>query len=378
MPPALAPLLSAARVPRGLIAALAFLVSIGTARGEIAIGVVGPMTGPFAALGEQMRAGAERAIADINAGGGVNGEPVTLHVMDDACDARSADAIANQLAGRGVAMVVGHLCLGASIAAAAVYAANDIVQISPATTYPAFTDERPGTGVYRLCERDDQQGPVAGNFLATHFADGNIAIVNDDSTYGKALADATRQAMNAAGKRETLTRAYEAGGDDFTELVLQLKASNIDAVFVGGYAADIGLIARQMREQDMTATLVGGDALATEEFWQVAGDAGDGALMTFPSDPRKSSDADRVVRDFRNHGIEPEGFVLPAYAAVEVWAAAAAAAETSAFDDVAATLANGDFATVLGPVAFNANGDADLPGFVFYEWRDGKYDYLQF
>ena len=108
--------------------------------------------------------------------------------MDDACDAKTADAVANQLAGKGVAMVVGHLCLAASIAASTVYAGNKIVEISPAITYPKYTDERPGPGIFRLAGRDDQQGIVAGDFIATRYADKRIAIVDDNSAYGKGLA----------------------------------------------------------------------------------------------------------------------------------------------------------------------------------------------
>jgi branched-chain amino acid transport system substrate-binding protein len=364
------------RVVRRLIGIAMVGLATSAARAEIAIGVAGPLSGPFAVLGEQMRAGAAQAVADINEAGGINGETLVLHEMDDACDAKQADAAANQLAGRGVAMVVGHLCLGASIAASQVYALNHIVQISPGTTYPAFTDERPGPGVFRLAARDDQQALVAGTFLATHFADARIVIVNDDSIYGKGLADAVREAMNAAGKRETLTVEYEGAGDNYQELVLRLKASDIDVVFVGGYAADIGVIARQMREAAMDATLIAGDALAADEFPQIAGGASEGTLMTFPSDLRRSPEAATVVRELRSQGIEPEGYVLAAYTAVQVWAAAATAAGSTAFDAVVPALGAGDFPTVLGRVSFDANGDANLPGFTFYEWKGGSYDYL--
>jgi branched-chain amino acid transport system substrate-binding protein len=99
--------------------------------------------------------------------------------------------------------------------------------------------------------------------------------------------------------------------------------------------------------------------------------------MTLPFDPRKAAAAATVVKGFRDAGVEPAGYVLPAYAAVRIWAAAAANAKTFAYDRVAAALSSQSFATVLGTVRFDAKGDADLPGFVVYEWRDGRYDTLQ-
>ncbi len=70
------------------------------------------MTGQYAAFGDQMKAGAEQAVADINAAGGVLGQQLVLEVGDDACDPKQAVAVANQLAGKGVAFVAGHFCSG--------------------------------------------------------------------------------------------------------------------------------------------------------------------------------------------------------------------------------------------------------------------------
>jgi branched-chain amino acid transport system substrate-binding protein len=367
------------RLPRAIPALLGAVLTLaaGVARAEVVIAVAGPFSGNLAVLGEEMKAGAEQAVADINNAGGVNGETVRLEEMDDACDAKTADAVANQLAGKGVAMVVGHLCLAASIAASTVYATNEIIEISPATTYPKYTDERPGPGIFRLAGRDDQQGLVAGKFLAAHYPDKNIAIVDDNSAYGKGLADTARRAMNAAGKKEAFTATYQPDADDFSDLVFRMKASSIDVVYIGGSYPDVARIAREMRKQTMSTTIVGGDALMTEEYWKAAGDAAQGTLVTFPPDPRKSPDAADVVHEFRARGVEPEGYVLNSYAAVQIWSEAVAAAGSTAFNDVVQALSEGRFKSVLGEVSFDGKGDVNLPGFVFYQWRDGAYDGLQ-
>ncbi len=355
--------------------AIAGLLAASAAHANVVIGVAGPMSGNLAIFGKQMRDGAEQAVADLNAAGGVDGQPISLEVMDDACDAKTGDAVANQLAGKDAVMVVGHLCLNASLAAASVYATNHIIEISPGTTWPAYTDERPGPGIYRLAGRDDQQGQVAGAAIANRFADRTVAFVDDRSPYGKELADAARRAMNAAGKREAFIEEYDPGQHDFAGLVGRLQAANIGVLFIGGYPAEAGLIARQVRDAGLDTVIFGGDALVTDDYRDVAGDAAEGTLITFAPDARKSAAATSVADAFRARGIEPEGFILPSYAAVQVWAAAAKTAGATSFDAVVKALDSNRFATVLGEVGFDARGDMSLPGFVVYEWHDGRLDY---
>ena len=190
--------------------ALSFTLAMaGIARADITVATVGPITGQYATFGAQLKAGAEQAVADINAAGGVLGQKLVLEVGDDACDPKQAVAVANQLVAKGVLFVAGHFCSGSSIPASSVYSDANVVQISPASTNPAFTDERPGPGIFRVCGRDDQQGLVAGQFLASHFKDKNIAIIDDKSTYGKGLADQTRKFMNEAGKKEVLDEVLQ-------------------------------------------------------------------------------------------------------------------------------------------------------------------------
>jgi branched-chain amino acid transport system substrate-binding protein len=96
-----------------------------------------------------MKNGGEMAVEDINEAGGVLGKKLDLDIGDDACDPKQAVAVANQMTGNGVALVAGHYCSGSSIPASKVYAESDMVQISPASTNPAFTDERAAPNIYR-------------------------------------------------------------------------------------------------------------------------------------------------------------------------------------------------------------------------------------
>ena len=339
------------------------MLAAGLAHADINIATAGPMTGQYASFGQQMKAGAEQAVADINAAGGVLGQMLQLEVGDDACDPKQAVAVANQMLSKGVVFMAGHFCSGSSIPASQVYAEEGIVQISPASTNPKFTDERPGDGVFRVCGRDDQQGQVAGAFLAENFGDKNIAILHDKTAYGKGLADETKKYLNEAGKDEVMYEAYTAGEKDYTALVSKLKQSNVDVLYVGGYHTEAGLMVRQMREQGMDTILVSGDALVTDEYWAITGDAGEGTLMTFSPDPRKNPDAAPLVEKFRAKGIEPEGYVLYTYAAVQIFAQAAEIAGSTDYEALVEALNGNDFNTVLGTLSFNETRERLPAGF---------------
>jgi branched-chain amino acid transport system substrate-binding protein len=120
------------KLKTGLLAATAVIALTGVAQADIVIATAGPMTGPYAAFGEQMKKGAEMAVKDINAAGGINGEMLKLEIGDDACDPKQAVAVANQFVNQGVVFVAGHFCSGSSIPASSVYNEEGIIQISPA------------------------------------------------------------------------------------------------------------------------------------------------------------------------------------------------------------------------------------------------------
>ena len=162
-------------LPKTMLA-LALLSS--PAPAEILVATVGPMKGQYAALGEELRRGAELAINDINAKGGLNGEQLVLDAEDDNCDPRQAVEVANQLVVKGVKLVAGHYCSGSSIVAAKIYEAAGIIMISPSSTNPKFTDEG-GWNTNRVCGRDDAQGAFAGRIIAKAYAGKSVAIIDD-------------------------------------------------------------------------------------------------------------------------------------------------------------------------------------------------------
>jgi len=342
---------------------------------DITIAVAGPLTGGESAFGRQMKNGADQAVADINAAGGVLGKKLALDAEDDACDPKQARSVAEKIAGAKIPFVAGHFCSSSSIPASEAYADGNVLQITPASTNPLFT-ERKLWNVARVCGRDDQQGLVAAGYIAKNYKGKNIAILNDKTTYGKGLADETKKSLNKAGVTEKLYESYNKGDKDFNAIVSRLKLEKIDLVYVGGYHQEAGLILRQMRDQGLQTVLMSGDALADKEYASITGPAGEGTLFTFGPDPRNKPTAKAIVEKFKANNIDPEGYTLYTYAAMQVWSQAVNKAGTTDPKKVMSTIKASEWDTVLGKLGIDAKGDLKQIDYVVYKW-DAKGNYTE-
>src|SRR6185437_12283419 len=151
----------------------------------------------------------------------------------------------------------------------------------------------------------------------------------------------------------------------------RLKLNNIVLVFVGGYHQESGLILRQMRDQGLKTVLMAGDALADKEYASITGPAGAGTLFTFGPDPRNKPTAKAIVEKFKAKGIDPEGYTLYTYAAIQVWSQAAKKAGTTDPKKVMATIKGGGaWDTVIGPIEIDVKGDIKQIDYVVYKWDD--------
>ncbi|MDB5642787.1 MAG: hypothetical protein JWN07_2104 [Hyphomicrobiales bacterium] len=351
------------------------------AAAQIKLGVGGPMTGPSAAFGAQLKNGAEQAAEDINAAGGILGQKLQVLVGDDGSKPEQGVSAANKFVGDGVKFVVGHFNSGVSIPTSAeVYSENGMLQVTPASTNPAFT-ERGLWNVFRTCGRDDQQGAVSAKYIAAKLKDKRIAVLHDKTPYGKGLADETKKAMNTAGVREVLYEGVNPGERDYTAVVTKLKQQRADVLVWGGLHPEAGVLLRQMREQGLNTVLIGGDGIATAELGAIAGDAVEGTLMTFGPDPTKRPDAADVLKKFAAKNINPESYTLYSYAAVQVIKQAAESVKSLEPKKVADAMHSGmTFDTVLGKFSFDKKGDRNDADYVMYVWKkmpDGKMSFVE-
>ncbi len=358
---------------RPLVLAVVLAYALGfPVQAEVLIGVAGPMTGKLAWTGTQLKRGAEMAVTQINAAGGVLGQQVRLIVADDFCDPQQAVAAAQKLVADKAVFVIGHYCSGASIPASKIYAQAGVLQISPSSTNPTLT-EQGHANVFRVCSRDDAQGLKAGNYLADHWGDKKIAILHDDTTYGKGLADETKKQLNKRGVSEAIYRSYEPGKDDYSAEIAALQTADIAVLYLGGYHTEAALMVRAARERAYPVQVISGDDTATEAFGLIAGPAAEGTLFTFVADPRRNSEAAEVVERFRAENFEPDSWTLHSYGAAEVWAQAVEKAGSLDPQKVIMALRKYQFDTVLGRIDFDEKGDLTVQNWVWYVWKGGEY-----
>ncbi len=355
-------------------ATISFLCGIAAAQAEIKVGIAGPLSGSALPSGEQQEIGALKAFDHLNEAGGLLGEEIVVTSVDDACEPEQAKAVARQLVSEGVIFVVGHVCSSASLAASKIYEEAGIIMISPASTNPKVTDEG-GRNVFRVMGRDDQQGTIAGDYLADEYANSKIAILHDGQIYGQGLAEFAKHQLNKRGVTEVIFDSYTADQTDYKSIVDKLVDAKIEVLYVGGYQGDIGIIIRQAKKIIPSLKLISGDSLVSEDFPIIAGEAGVGAYFTFGSDIRLKPEAATVTAAFRNEDdYEPVGFTLYSYGAVQAWAQAVQQAGSLNPDAVIDALKKGHFDTVLGKIGFDEKGDVTgMSPFVWYVFEEESY-----
>jgi branched-chain amino acid transport system substrate-binding protein len=339
---------------------------------EFQIGFANSLTGPFSESGERNRIAVEMAVEDLNARGGVLGEKVTVVTADDACGLQSAVDAARALVDAGVTVVLGHGCSHSSLLAAGIYETADVIMITPSSTHPRLTEEG-RENVFRLIGRDDDQGKLAGDFLADRFANSRIAILHDGSTYGEGLAREARKQLRARGKTEVVYTLYRPHASDYTDLLARLRQARIDVLYVGGYGPDAGLILRIARELGDDLQLIGGDGIGMDGFWSIAGELGERTIFSDRPEVRDRPDAAAVIKRFQSRGLAPRMGGLESYATVQVWAQAVERAGTFEPAAVARMLRRGRFDTVLGRVNFDGKGDLEGAAWQWKIWTDGDY-----
>lgn len=356
----------------GLLLTGLFSISV---QATVKIAVVGAMSGQFEAIGDQYKTGVNQAVKDIAASNGFLGKDIEVLIRDDRCDPEQARLIAQEIAGLNVSLVVGGLCSGASIAGSKVYAKHGIVQISPSSTAPSFT-ERGLTNVFRTCGRDDVQGFVIAESILRRSPNAKIAIVFDGSVYSNELAQHIKKNLNKTGVKEVIYTQTPKSLAEYSDLVAEIERAGTEIVVFPSYPEQVSTLLHKISERRLDVKVVGGDTLMWDDFPRLAGDLTDGVEFSFPPDPAHDVRNRKLVRRIRKAGGAAEGMTFYAYAAVQVWAQAVSSVKSYDGKAVANSIRSDSADTVLGKVTFDEKGDISVPGFVMYQYLDGEADYL--
>ena len=328
------------------------------------VGVAGPMTGQYATYGASLKAGAELAAAQLNAQGGVNGSQVTLSFGDDLGDPQQAVLVAQKfIDDKNIVVVDGHMFSGATIAAGGKYQAAGLPMITPSATQPDITTL--GDYIWRICMTDAVQGKGLANYSVNTLGKKNIAIMYDNSDYGRGLADAYEAGVKAVGGTIADREQYTTGDTDFKAQLTKIKAANPDLLFLSGYYPEGSKIAQQARQLGLNVQMLGSDGYASDQLPKLGGAAVNGMLVsTFFDYTKKDPTVQKFVKEYKAkyNGANPDWFVANSYDVVMLAAKAAEVAgknDRTAINDALSKV--GTYQGVSGPISFDANGDVVKP-----------------
>lgn len=364
----LSPVLAALSLAAGLA------VSAGAQAQSIKIGVVGPTTGPVTQYGAMVREGVDTAVEVINAAGGVDGKKLEAVVIDDGCEPKQGPVAANRVVNDEIGFVVGHVCSGATIAAADVYNNEGVVMVTPSATAPAVTDGKDYEFIFRTIGRDDQQGPAAAKFILDKVKPKTVAVLHDKQSYGQGIATAVKNDLEKAGTKVAIFEGINAGDSDYSAVITKLKSNNVDFVYYGGYHPEMGLLLRQASEQGVKAKFMGPEGVGNPDINAIAGPAAEGMLLTLPADFTKNPANADIVKAFEAKKRNASGaFQMTAYAATQVIADAIKGSGSTDPTKVAAYLHANTFDTPIGKTAWNKQGDLTDFEFEVFTWhKDGS------
>jgi branched-chain amino acid transport system substrate-binding protein len=357
-----------------LTAAMFFIPAL--AQADITVAVVGGMSGPFDKIGSWFQNGTRGAIEEINDGGGLLGQQVKFIVRDDNCEPDKAADIAKELVGLGVKLVMGHLCSDASIAASEIYDKNGIIEISPSSTSPAYTD-RGLNNIFRTTGRDDMQGFVLAEHITRNFKTKRLGIIYDDNSYSRGVVEVARGFLHQAGIKEVFYEMAPGEPFNYSSLISKIATSGVNVILYPANPAQFGKFVLQAHEKGAKFRLIGGDTFTNYTVEEKDLRLLDGVQFSFPPDPAHDRKNKKIVKKYKKQGIRPEAFTFYSYGAVQVWAMAVKKAGSLDADKVSKVLKSEKFDTVLGEISFDKKGDISNPGFVIYFFNKGKKYYLE-
>jgi len=337
----------------------------------INVGITGPFSGPYADPGSAIRNAGQLAIDDINAAGGINGRKLQALPEDDTCDAQTGVQAAQKLLNESIVAIVGGYCSGASIPESDTLHRNgDLPFITAASSNPKFT-EQGYDNVFRMVSRDDAEAPADVSFMKDWLKAGKIAIMHDNTTYAKGVADSAKQAAQSTGMQVTYFDAITPGQKDYTAALEKVATTKPDVLFYTGYYPEFGLLAKEYVALNPPYKLDGDSATVDPSVIKVAGTALNNAGITFTTLPTSefihNSQNDAFTKEYqKKYGTLPGDYSSYEYDGMMALAQALKnnGGKTDAKSLNAALHAVSITAGTTGPIAFDSKGDRPTPTFL--------------
>ena len=309
---------------RRLLVATAVLACLsGQAQAQnIRIGFQAPLTGPAASDGKTALQGAQLAVEQINASGGIKGRQLELVVLDDQTQPAQAVPIANKFIGDGIKAVISGSYSGPTRAAAGVFQEAKIPYISAYAIHPDIV--RAGNYVFRTSFMGEVQGRAAAKLIADIMKKKRVTMVNVNNDFGQALSAGMKEAGPKLGLQLVSEYNFGMGDRQFGSIVASVKKDDPEVIYVSGYFFNGGPLVAQLRAGGVTAPIVGTEGFDTVNFVQIAKEAAEGVIITTSLD---RDTTDPVMRKFiedykKRYSVGAEMVAASTHTAVNVLAEA--------------------------------------------------------
>ena len=342
------------------------------AASTIKIGLAGAQTGSDGEIGMNMLNGSLVAIKEWNDKGGVLGKKIETVSLDDEASGQKAVTVAQTLIDSGVVAVIGHFNSGCTIPASRLYNDAKIIEISPGSTNPTYT-EQGFPYAFRICGRDDQQGLVIANYLHDTLKLTKIAILDDKTTYGEGLATVVKKAFEAKGGTVVMFQGIGKDDRDFRANIAVVKGSGAEALVWGGMYGQGGPLCVQLREAGLQIPFVSDDGCQDQKFVDTVGNNAPNVFVSFGKDYTSQPAAQAFIKTYKDTYQRDVGsYSVYGYDAAQVLLTAIAKAGTTDADKVAAVIKGQPFDTIQGNIEFDAKGDLKVADYVIWTVKDGK------
>ena len=368
---------SMSAVACSLALAIALVAGSAQAQEVVKIGFASPLTGSQANYGKDNQNGAQMAIDELNAQGlTIGGKPVKFQLLaeDDQAEPKQGPLIAQKLVDAKVAGVVGHFNSGVTIPASRVYNEAGIPELSVSTNVK-YTHQGFKTA-FRLMADDDKQGTALGEYAVKNLKLKRLAVIDDATAYGQGLADSFEAAVKASGGEVVKREHTNDKAVDFNTLLTSIKASRPDAIFFGGYDAQAGPMAKQMKLLGMNIPLMGGETMNSAKFIELAGPAAEGNIASTPGAALESRPGGKAfAAKYKARYNQDVGLYTPYfYDGVMVIAAAMKAANSTDPAKYLPVLAKIKYPGVTADFEFDNNGDLTKGLLTIFQVKNGKWE----
>lgn len=352
--------------------------SSGTSGGTIKIGVTGPFSGTYAAPGIDILNAAKVMAATLNKSGGINGQKVEIVGADDQCDAQVGVQAAESLISQKVVAFVGGYCSGASIPESDVLRKHGgIPFITVASSNPKFT-EQGYNNVFRVILRDDFAGTIDADFMTAVLKSKKIAIMHDNSTYAKALAEFGRTEALKKGATVTYFDAITPGQKDYTSALTRVASTNPDTFYFTGYYPEGGALVKEYKDLGLDAKFkfMVGSGEYDPAYVTAGGPAADLSTVTFPVGPdtAKGKEFDTFRAAYKQStGGDVATYSIYEHDAIMMLKLAIEKANSTKASDISAALHQVSYDGITGNIKFDTKGDRSQLSMVGFKIVGGKF-----